>query len=141
MVMQRVEVELPESVYRQLARIAEETKQSISTLVAQSAIGNLPPAADNASPELRVELLRMQTLATEELLRIAQAQTEATHHKRQVELLEKNEDGQLTEAERQELSNLRQIADQLMLRKAYAWSVLRWRGERVPALQELPVPK
>lgn len=141
MVMQRVEVELPESVYRQLARIAEETKQSIAALVAQSAIGNLPPAADNTSSELRAELLKMQTLETEELLRIAQAQTETALHERQVELLEKNEDDQLTESERQELSNLRQAADQLMLRKAYAWSVLRWRGERVPTLQEIAIPQ
>jgi hypothetical protein len=25
-----------------------------------------------------------------------------------------------------------------MLQKAYAWSVLRWRGHRIPALHELP---
>ena len=34
MVMQRVEIELPESVYRQLAKIAEETAQPIVVLAA-----------------------------------------------------------------------------------------------------------
>lgn len=45
----------------------------------------------------------------------------------------------LTPEERQELTNLRLAADHLMLRKAYAWSVLRWRGHRLPALKELPI--
>ncbi|MEM9906815.1 MAG: hypothetical protein AAF921_17490 [Cyanobacteria bacterium P01_D01_bin.44] len=138
--MQRLEIQLPESVYRQLARIAEETAQPIEALAAQSVISNLPPSADDASPELRAELLRMQVLETEDLFRIAQAAAESAHHERQVELLEKNEDGLLTQTERQELTRLRQDSDLLMLRKAYAWSVLRWRGQRLPKLQELPIP-
>jgi hypothetical protein len=54
-----------------------------------------------------------------------------------VALLQKNEDGLLMPEERQELAMLRESADQLMLRKAYAWSLLRWRGQRVPSLEEL----
>ena len=139
--MRRVEIELPEPVYRQLARIAEETAQPIALLAAQSVISNLPPSVEDALPELRADLLALQTLATEDLLRVAQSEVGPAEHVRQVELLEKHEDGQLTEPERQELSALRQAADRLMLRKAYAWSMLRWRGQRVPSLQELPIPQ
>ncbi|MGB3471465.1 MAG: hypothetical protein WBA51_11640, partial [Erythrobacter sp.] len=139
MAMQRVEIELPESVYRQLARISEETAQPIAALAAQSVISNLPPSMEDASPELRAELLKLQILATEDLLRVAQSEVGPTDHVRQVELLEKHEDGQLTEPERQELSTLRQSADRLMLRKAYAWSILRWRGQSVPSLQALTI--
>jgi hypothetical protein len=32
---------------------------------------------------------------------------------------------------------LRQKADQLMLRKAYAYVLLKWRGHRLPTLAEL----
>lgn len=85
--MQRVEIELPDPVYRQLAKISEETAQPIELLAAQSVISNLPPSADNASPELRPELLRMQSLETSELLKVAQAKS--TFHERQAELLEK----------------------------------------------------
>ncbi len=141
MVMQRVEIELPESVYRQLAQIAAETAQPIATLAAQSVISNLPPSAEDASPELRGELLRMQTLETEALLSIAQSEPLPTDQQRQVELLERNAEGQITEVERQELLALRQAADLLMLRKAYAWSMLRWRGQRVPSLEDLPIPQ
>jgi hypothetical protein len=34
-------------------------------------------------------------------------------------------------------SELRIAADRLMLKKAYARSVLRWRGHRIPTLNEL----
>ena len=139
--MQRVEIELPESVYQQLARIAEETAQPIATLAAQSVISNLPPSVEDALPEMRAELLELQTLETSDLLSVAQSEFSSADHTRQVELLEKHENGQLTESERQELSSLRQSADRLMLRKAYAWSMLRWRGQRVPTLEELPIPQ
>ena len=139
--MQRVEIELPDPIYRQLARIAEETSQPIAMLAAQSVISNLPPSVEDVLPELRAELLALQTLATEDLLSVAHSEVVSADHVRQVELLEKHEDGQLTEPERQELSTLRQAADRLMLRKAYAWSILRWRGQRVPSLEELPIPQ
>lgn len=141
MVMQRVEIELPESVYRQLMRVAEETAQPVAILAAQSVMSNLPPSAADASPELRGELLRMQTLGTSELLKVAQSQMTIASHERQAELLEKNQDDLLTDTERQELAALRTESDRLMLQKAYAWSVLRWRGQPVPSLEELPMPQ
>jgi predicted transcriptional regulator len=49
MTMQRVTIELPEPVFRQLARIAEATQQSVEVLAAQSVVSNLPPSVDNAS--------------------------------------------------------------------------------------------
>ena len=61
-------------------------------------------------------------------------------YERHIELLRQNGENQITAAEREELSDLRQAADWLMLRKAYAWSILRWRGARIPALEELSVP-
>ena len=140
MSMQPVTIELPEPVMRQLMRIAAATQQSIETLVAQSVLSNLPPSAENAPPELQVELLAMQTLSTDELFAIAQAQAEPTQSHRHAELLEKNQEGQLSLDERQELTDLRQAADQLMLRKAYAWALLRWRGQKLPKLTDLPTP-
>jgi len=80
----------------------------------------------------------MQSLTNEELLAISQAQVEPSQHKRQTEL-DKNEESLLTSEERQELAALRQAADHLMLRKAYAWSLLRWRGQRIPAPKRITV--
>jgi len=140
MTTQQVTIELPEPIFRQLVRIAEATHQPLETIVAQSVINNLPPSADNAPVELQSELLRMQSFSTDELLGVAQSQVEPEQHHRHTELLARNEEGLLTLEERQELAALRQASDLLMLRKAYAWSLLRWRGQRIPALREIPVP-
>jgi hypothetical protein len=81
----------------------------------------------------------MQTLSIDELLEIAQAQIESEQQARHTALLEKNQTNEISPEERQELSELRLSVDRLMLRKAYAWAVLRWRGHRIPSLTELPV--
>lgn len=131
-------VELPESVFHQLTKIAELTNQSPEALAAQSITSNLPPSADNAPPQMQGSLLVMQTLPIDELLKIAHSQVPLVQQQRHMMLLEKNQLASMTAEERQELSDLRSAADQLMLEKAYAWAVLRWRGHRVPALEELP---
>jgi hypothetical protein len=138
MTTQRVTIELPEPVFRQLARIAEATQQPVEVLAAQSVVSNLPPSVENAPLEMQPELLKMQNLSIEELLAIAHGLVEPTQHEHHVDLLEKNKEDSLTPEERQELTDLRLAADRLMLRKAYAWSVLRWRGHRIPPLKELP---
>ena len=138
MTTQRVTIELPEPVFRQLVRIAEATQQSVEVLAAQSVLSNLPPSVENASLEMQPELLKIQSLSIEELLAITNATVERSQHERHIELLDKNKEGSLTSEERQELTDLRLAADHLMLRKAYAWSVLRWRGHRIPPLKELP---
>ncbi len=139
MATQRVTVELSDPVFQQLVRIAEATSQPLEVLAAQSIASNLPPSADNAPPEMQAELLRIQTLSIDELLKIAQAQIESEQQARHTALLEKNQTDEISPEERQELSELRSSVDRLMLRKAYAWAVLRWRGHRIPSLTELPV--
>jgi predicted transcriptional regulator len=139
MATQRVTVELSDPVFQQLVRIAEATSQPLEVLAAQSITSNLPPCPDNAPPEMQAELLQMQTLSIDELLEIAQAQIESEQQARHTALLEKNQTDEISPEERQELSELRSSVDRLMLRKAYAWAVLRWRGHRIPSLNELPV--
>lgn len=138
MATQRVTVELSEPVFQQLVRIAEATSQPLEVLAAQSITSNLPPCPDNAPPEMQAELLRMPTLSIDELLEIAQSQIESEQQARHTALLEKNQTDEISPEERQELSELRSSVDRLMLRKAYAWAVLRWRGHRIPPLTDLP---
>jgi hypothetical protein len=106
-------------------------------LISQSVLSNLPPFTEITPPELQPEFLRMQTLSVESLRPIAQAQVKDIQFERHTELLQKNEAGNLTPEEREELTTLRVTAEQLMLRKAHAWSLLRWRGQRIPSLEEL----
>lgn len=137
MATRRLTVELPEPIFQALAKIAELTNQSLEEIAAQSIISNLPPSADNAPSQMQGSLLEMQRLPIDELLKIAHTQVPVAQQQRHFKLLEKNQLAKITPEEREELSDLRSIADQLMLRKAYAWAVLRWRGHRVPALEDL----
>lgn len=132
-------VELPASAFQLLTHIAELLQESPEVLAAQSIVGNLPPSVENAPAEIQAELLAMQKLPVETLLEIAQSQVSPSQQARYLALQEKQEAVSLTPAERQELRDLRQGADQLMLRKAYAWAILRWRGQHIPPLDELPL--
>jgi len=140
MATQQLTIELPEGIFYRFAKIAKKTHQSIESLAIQSIEGNLPPTVENAPLEMQASLQAMQTLSIKELLKIAHSQVPTAQQQRHLVLLEyhqKNESMELQE--RQELRELGQAADQLMLKKAYAWALLRWRGYRIPALDELPL--
>ena len=137
MTTQQVTIELPEVILQRLTQLAEATHQSVEALISQSVLSNLPPSTEVAPPELRQEFLIMQTLSIDSLRPIAQAQVDPIQFEHHTALLQKNEAGLLTFEEREELTALRVSAEQLMLRKAYAWSLLRWRGQRIPSLEEL----
>jgi hypothetical protein len=137
MATQAITIDLPEAIVQQLIRLAEITRQPIESLVAQSVVSNLPPMMETASPEMQRELLNLQTLSIEDLLTIANSQIDPTMHQQHVELLSKNQQGTLTAPERGTLMEYQDLCDRLMLRKAYAWSVLRWRGHPIPAIKDL----
>jgi hypothetical protein len=140
MTTQRITIELPESIFHRFAQMAEATQQPLEDLIAQSVVNNLPPSAENAPLTMRAELRDMQNLSVDELLAITQTQANATQHENHVQLLEKNQIEDLSAEDQKELTNLRQTADRLMLRRAYAWAILRWKGHRIPPLQELATP-
>jgi hypothetical protein len=133
-----ITIELSENVFDRLTQIAQTTDRPLAEIVAQSIASNLPPSIEQVSPELQPELLKMQRLSDTELLSIAQTIVSSAQQQRHEELLVKNEDLDISEIERQELTNLRVAIDYLMVQKAYAWALLRWRGHRIPALSEIP---
>jgi len=108
--------------------------------VIQSISGNLPPSIHSVPTEIRGELLQMQTRTIDDLRKIAQTQVPASQQKEHFELLDKNQSGLLTENERARLSELRSLADQLMLKKANACAILRWRGKLIQSLELEQLP-
>jgi hypothetical protein len=133
-----VTIELPDDVFQRLSQLAEAMNRSVAEVVAQSFIGIFPPEIDLASSELRPELLKMQFLSDAELVSIAQAMVTIEQQSYHEELLAKNAENILSDNEREELVRLRSMIDRQMLCKAHAWSILRWRGHRVPTLAEIP---
>jgi hypothetical protein len=118
--------------------LAETTARPLAEIVAQSVVSNLPPEIEQSSPELRPELLRMQSLPDTALLEIAQAVVTPEQQSYHEDLLTKNALDELSNDEREELIRLRLEVDRQMFCKAYAWSILRWRGYRTPSLSEIP---
>ncbi|MEH2337706.1 hypothetical protein [Nostoc sp.] len=98
---------------------------------------NAPPAVDYAPLELQGELIAMQKLTIEDLLTIGQSQVPETQQELHLELLEKNQNHQLSESDRLLLRSLRMSADYLMLKKAYAYALLQWKSYSLPDFEEL----
>ncbi|MEH2227931.1 hypothetical protein [Nostoc sp.] len=98
---------------------------------------NAPPAADYAPLELQGELIAMQELTIEDLLTIAQSQVPESQQELHLQLLQKNQNNQLSESDRLLLRSLRVSADYLMLKKAYAYALLKWKGYSIPDFEQL----
>ncbi|MDB9480373.1 hypothetical protein [Dolichospermum circinale] len=98
---------------------------------------NVPPAVDYAPLELQGELIAMQELTIEELLNIAQSQIPEIQQELHLQLLEKNQNNQLSESDRLLLKSLRVSADYLMLKKAYAYALLKSKGFSLPDFEQL----
>lgn len=126
-------IDLPDTTVKYLEMIAASSKQSLEQIVRQSIEGNLPPRIPSESPKLKAELQQMQHLSVRALRNVANAEIPSSQQQRHFELLDKNSEGTISELERQELQKLRTEADELMLRKAYAWALLRWRGFPLPS--------
>jgi hypothetical protein len=94
-----------------------------------------------ATQQVTIDLpdLNMQKLSIEDLLTIAHSQIDPAVHQEHVLLLEKNRAVSLTIDEREKLMAFQGICDRLMLRKAHAWSMLRWRGYPIPAMKDLAI--
>ncbi len=81
-------------------------------------------------------IMVMQELTIEELLNIAQSQIPESQQELHFQLLEKNQNNQLSESDRLLLKYLRVSADYLMLKKAYAYAILKWKGFSLPDFEQ-----
>jgi hypothetical protein len=94
------------------------------------------PSLEKVRLEYRAELEAMEDLSDEELWKVAATAMGPAQHRRLAKLLDKNQRGQLTDRERQALLELRARADRLMLRRSYAYLLLKYRGHRIPNLAD-----
>jgi hypothetical protein len=134
---QTIAIQMSPPLYRRLERLAELTRRPLENVVVQTLDSNVPPLPDELSAEMRGDLLALEYLNDDALGQVARSTVGPEQQEQISLLLEKNRLGTIVESERVTLAQLRQEADQLMLRKAYAYVLLKWRGYRLPALAEL----
>lgn len=135
-----VTLPVPPSVYRIAQRTAEATSRSIEKVIVD-VLSAISPLSDDLPPELQAELEALAQLSDATLWKVAQ-DTFPTSRRRQYDRLhQKNSAGTLTPAERAHLKELRLESERLMLRKAHAYALLKWRGHTLPALTKIPRPR
>jgi hypothetical protein len=121
---------LPDVLYQRLKGAALATKQPLEQVMLHALSLGSPPSWDDAPPEFQLDLAGLEKMDDDALWAIAQSRRESAEFVRYDELLDRNAEGLLTPAERDELEHLREEADRFMLRKAHAAALLRWRGHR-----------
>ncbi|KAA0230494.1 hypothetical protein EDS67_06190 [candidate division KSB1 bacterium] len=92
---------------------------------------------EGLSPALTAELAALEKLNDGALWRVMLDQVPAEQQRKLQRLLQKSKRAKLTEAERAALAALQHDADRVMLRKARAAVLLRFRGKRLPTLAEM----
>lgn len=135
MTVEAINLQLPPAIYQRLVEVAEASHRPLTEVVIQSIRMGLPPTLDHVPVRFRDDLKTLHELSDDLLWAVADrdlADDKAAHYE---QLLLKNQQGPLTEQEQHALDILREEADLLMLRRAYAAALLKWRGHRLPTLE------
>ena len=134
MSVQPVTLNLSDTIYRRMQRVAVALNRPLEEIVLQSIQGNLPPVLADLPPDLQPDLRALQAKSDQALWKVAKAQVLANQWKRHQELLEKRETEDLSPDEATELVTLRQLVDDLVMRRSYALALLKWRGHAITPL-------
>jgi hypothetical protein len=121
----QVMVTLPDEVYRRVASLARLSGRRMSDVLADTIALSLPPLspqADSAQP--------LSALPDEQVLALADTQMEPAQDQQLSRLLNQQQAGALTEAERSELFVLMQVYQERLLRRAQALHEAVRRGLR-----------
>jgi len=137
MAMQTVTLRLPESIYRQTKRAAENMKRPLEQVLVDTLSAVMPPSVDDVPVELQEELMVLENLDDETLWETAKNVMSPAHQRKWKRLMQKNKAGTLTSREQHDLEDLIAESERIMLRRAHAYTLLKWRGHRLPTLREL----
>jgi hypothetical protein len=135
-VTQTIILNLPDKLYEPIQRTAQATNRSVETVLL-TALQTSLPSLEGLPEELVQELAELETLDNDRLREILLEMVPVDQQQQLEALLQQNQAGELTEVGQETLNFLQTEADKVMLRKARAAVLLRFRGQRVPTLTEL----
>jgi hypothetical protein len=133
---QTITLTLPDNILQPAQRVAQATKQSVEELLV-TALQAALPTLEGLPPDVVQHLVALESLDDQTLWRVMLETVPRDQQYQLHDLLLRNQAGMLTDTEREQLAILQQQADLVMLRKARAAVLLRFRGKRVPTLAEL----
>lgn len=135
--MAEITLQIPEELYAQLVSKATTSHQPVGVVALQSLRVGMPPELKHVPSRFLPDLEALDLMDDNVLWQVARA--ELTNDKTALyeELLDKNQRDELEKTEEKRLETLREEADLLMLRRSYAYALLKWRGHRIPTLFEM----
>lgn len=133
---QTITLTLPEGLYQPLARAAQVMSRPIEDVLLNALQSALPSLEGLPEPLLQ-ELNALEGLENAALQRVLLETVPTAQQQKMEELLYRNQAEGLSLSERERLETLQNAANRIMLRKARAAVLLRFRGQRIPTLAEL----
>jgi hypothetical protein len=137
MTEQTVAIHIPAPLYQRLERLATLTNHSLEQVVVQTLAAGVPPLPDDVPEAMRASLTALESLDDAALWQVAREMMSPEQQEQFFQLREQQQAGTIPDDGRATLAQLHQDADRLMLRKAYAYVLLKWRGQRLPTLDAL----
>jgi hypothetical protein len=111
---------------------AHTSQQALDDVVMQTIRAGMPPSLELVPTRFRADLEALDQMSDEMLRQIGRADLDEDKAALYQTLLRKNQRDELSGEERDTLTALREEADLLMLRRAYASALLNWRGHHTP---------
>lgn len=130
---QTITLEIPEGFYKPLLRNAEATKQPIEQILLNALQTSLP-SLEGLPNDFIENLTSLENLGDEQLRQVLNEKVPTKTQKKISDLLKENKTSMT--AVNKTLENLQREADLVMLRKARAAVLLRFRGQSFPSLAE-----
>ncbi len=126
-----ITLSVPEHIYDRARQLAESASEPIENVLVRQLEAALSEPLPTLPPDEQGELDALQRLSSEALWTIAREQMPADQQARMQILMDANSKGMISDNEYQELSQLVDVGQRLMLRKAQAAALLTKRGYTV----------
>lgn len=133
---QTVTLTLPDSFFQPIKRTAQATNQPVEELLVHALQASLPPL-EGVPEDILENLTALETLDDHSLWQVIGETVPAALQRELSALLERHQATDLSVEEHERLATRQRQADLVMLRKARAAVLLRFRGKRIPTLTEL----
>jgi len=135
MTFQTVTLQVPETIYQSASRTARAVKRPLEEILITVLKSSLPPL-EGLPQGIIKELTALESFGDKQLWEVARSTLPDSRQRPLSRLLQKNQAGKLKDHERQKLDELIADAERLMLRKARAYVLLKWRGHAPAAVIE-----
>jgi hypothetical protein len=126
-----ITLQVPDRLYQRLVNTAQATQRPLESVIMRVLEVGAPPDWEDIPAEFQADVAALDRLDDAGLWQISRGYKTAEEMTRYDELLDRNQAGMLSSAERLELAALRQENDRQMICKSQAAVILRWRGHQV----------